>query len=63
MARAEGVAGDGILFMEALEAEARTRIKPLPMNIDGALGRDPATTWASRRPPAASSSSSGASPG
>ncbi len=37
MARAEGVAGDGIVFMEALEAEARTRIKPLPMNIDGAL--------------------------
>jgi citrate synthase len=37
MARAEGVAGDGILFMEALEDEARTRIKPLPMNIDGAL--------------------------
>ena len=37
MARAEGVAGDGILFMEALEAEARSRIKPLPMNIDGAL--------------------------
>ena len=37
MARAEGVAGDGILFMEALEAEARARIKPLPMNIDGAL--------------------------
>src|SRR5829696_1806743 len=37
MARAEGVAGDGIRFMEALEAEARTRIKPLPMNIDGAL--------------------------
>src|SRR5438067_9960114 len=37
MARAEGLAGDGILFMEALEAEARTRIKPLPMNIDGAL--------------------------
>ena len=37
MARAEGVAGDGILFMEALEAEAGKRIKPLPMNIDGAL--------------------------
>jgi citrate synthase len=37
MARAEGVAGDGITFMAALEAEARTRIKPLPMNIDGAL--------------------------
>jgi citrate synthase len=37
LARAEGVAGDGIAFMEALEEEARTRIKPLPMNIDGAL--------------------------
>jgi citrate synthase len=37
MARAEGVAADGILFMEALETEARARIKPLPMNIDGAL--------------------------
>ena len=37
LARAEGVAGDGMAFMEALEAEARTRIKPLPMNIDGAL--------------------------
>jgi citrate synthase len=37
MARAEGVAGDGIAFMEALETEARARIKPLPMNIDGAL--------------------------
>jgi citrate synthase len=37
MARAEGVAGDGIVFMEGLEAEARARIKPLPMNIDGAL--------------------------
>lgn len=37
MARAEGVAGDGVAFMEALETEARTRIKPLPMNIDGAL--------------------------
>jgi citrate synthase len=37
MARAEGVAGDGVRFMEALEAEAKTRIKPLPLNIDGAL--------------------------
>ncbi len=37
LARAEGIAGDGILFMEALEAEARKRIKPLPMNVDGAL--------------------------
>jgi citrate synthase len=37
MARAEGVAGDGILFIEALEAEAGKQIKPLPLNIDGAL--------------------------
>jgi citrate synthase len=37
LARAEGVAGDGILFMEALEAQAAKRIKVLPMNIDGAL--------------------------
>jgi len=37
MARAEGIAGDGILFMEALEADAARRIRPLPMNIDGAL--------------------------
>jgi len=37
LARAEGVAADGIAFMEALEVEARNRIKPLPMNIDGAL--------------------------
>ena len=37
MARAEGLAGDGITFMTALEAEAARRIKPLPMNIDGAL--------------------------
>ena len=37
MARAEQLAGDGIAFMLALEAEASARIKPLPMNIDGAL--------------------------
>jgi citrate synthase len=37
MARMEGVAGGGVEFMEALEAAARTHIKPLPMNIDGAL--------------------------
>jgi citrate synthase len=37
MARAEQIAGDGIRFMNALEAEAGARIKPLPMNIDGAL--------------------------
>jgi citrate synthase len=37
MARAERVAGDGVAFMEAIEAAARTKIKPLPLNIDGAL--------------------------
>ena len=37
MARQEHVAGDGIAFMQALEAEASAQIKPLPMNIDGAL--------------------------
>lgn len=37
MARAERLAGDGVAFMTALEAEASRRIKPLPMNIDGAL--------------------------
>jgi citrate synthase len=37
MARAEGIAGDGVAFMEALAAAAAARIKPLPLNIDGAL--------------------------
>ena len=37
MAADEGIAGDGVAFMRALEAEASARIKPLPMNIDGAL--------------------------
>ena len=37
MARAEQAAGDGIRFMTALEAETARRIKPIPMNIDGAL--------------------------
>ena len=37
MARTEGVAGDGVAFIEALETAARDRIKPLPINIDGAL--------------------------
>lgn len=31
------VAGQGVAFMNALEREASERIKPLPMNIDGAL--------------------------
>ncbi|HXR96804.1 MAG TPA: citryl-CoA lyase [Terriglobales bacterium] len=37
MARQYGVAGDGVAFMVALEAAAGARIKPLPLNIDGAL--------------------------
>ncbi len=37
MARNEGVAGDGVRFMEALDAAVREKIKPLPINIDGAL--------------------------
>jgi citrate synthase len=37
MAREEGVAGDGVRFMEALDAAVREKIKPLPINIDGAL--------------------------
>jgi citrate synthase len=37
MAEAEGLAGIGIEFMRALEVAARAQIKPLPLNIDGAL--------------------------
>lgn len=37
MARDSRVAGDGVAFVLALEAAARTLIKPLPLNIDGAL--------------------------
>lgn len=37
MAREHGVAGQGIAFMEALERAACELIKPLPLNIDGAL--------------------------
>ena len=36
-ARTSGLAGDGIAFMRALEAAAGAKIKPLPINIDGAL--------------------------
>jgi citrate synthase len=36
-ARASGLAGDGIAFMIELEQAARELIKPLPINIDGAL--------------------------
>jgi citrate synthase len=37
MAREEGIAGEGVLFMEALDAAVREKIRPLPVNIDGAL--------------------------
>jgi citrate synthase len=37
MAREAGVARQGVLFMEALEEVVRDAIKPLPINIDGAL--------------------------
>jgi len=37
MAREVGLAGRGIAFMEALESQVRAGIKPLPINIDGAL--------------------------
>jgi citrate synthase len=37
MARGSGLAGEGIAFMEALEEAARELIRPLPINIDGAL--------------------------
>lgn len=37
MARELGLAGNGIAFMEALEQAVREKIKPLPINIDGAL--------------------------
>jgi citrate synthase len=36
-ARASRLAGDGITFMIELEQGARALIKPLPINIDGAL--------------------------
>jgi citrate synthase len=37
MARQSGLAKEGIAFMEALEAKVREKIKPLPINVDGAL--------------------------
>ena len=37
MARDEGLAGDGIAFMEGLEAALTADAKTLPVNIDGAL--------------------------
>jgi citrate synthase len=37
LARKHQIAGVGVEFMTALEAAANAQIKPLPMNIDGAL--------------------------
>ena len=37
MARAHGVAGDGVRFTEALERAIAARVRPLTINIDGAL--------------------------
>ena len=37
MARAQGVAGDGVRFTEALERAIAARVRPLTINIDGAL--------------------------
>ena len=37
MARATGMQCDGVRFMVALEAAAKAKIKPLPINVDGAL--------------------------
>ncbi|MBI3400760.1 MAG: citryl-CoA lyase [Acidobacteria bacterium] len=37
LAADSGLAGDGIRFARALEAAVRERIKPIPLNIDGAL--------------------------
>jgi citrate synthase len=37
MAREDGIAGKGVAFMEALEKAAHEKIKPLPINVDGAL--------------------------
>jgi citrate synthase len=37
MARESGLAKDGLAFMEVLAARVREKIKPLPINVDGAL--------------------------
>jgi citrate synthase len=37
LAEQSGLAGDGVRFTRALERAVRERIKPLPINIDGAL--------------------------
>jgi citrate synthase len=37
LAREAGLGGDGISFARALETAVRERIKPIPLNIDGAI--------------------------
>jgi citrate synthase len=37
LARTNGLAGDGIAFARALEGAIAERVKPIPLNIDGAL--------------------------
>ena len=37
LARRGGVAGDGIAFVQAMERAIAEQVKPLPINIDGAL--------------------------
>lgn len=37
LARSGGVAGDGVAFVEAMERAIAAAVKPLPINIDGAL--------------------------
>ena len=37
LARRGGIAGDGIAFVEAMERAIAVMVKPLPINIDGAL--------------------------
>ena len=58
MARAEGVAGDGILFMEALEAEAADADQAAADEHRRRARRRSCTTWDSRRRRAGSCSSS-----
>ena len=37
LARQHGIAGDGILFMQALASAVATQVKPMTLNVDGAL--------------------------
>jgi citrate synthase len=37
MARSSGLAGDGVAFVEAMEKAIAAAVKPLPINVDGAL--------------------------